>query len=116
MKLMNELEAEVAGTIREICVENSRARRVRAGALPDRARRVSAELDGRHAAAAAPARAAEGEFRLRVALEEMVRRRASDLHLKVGRPPVLRVHGNLTETKHPGAPAGGRASAAPSRS
>jgi twitching motility protein PilT len=51
---------------------------------------------------AAPApRAAEGEFRLRVALEEMVRRRASDLHLKVGRPPVLRVHGNLTETNLP---------------
>jgi twitching motility protein PilT len=43
----------------------------------------------------------EGEFRLRVALEEMVRRRASDLHLKVGRSPVLRIHGKLTETRLP---------------
>jgi twitching motility protein PilT len=38
------------------------------------------------------------EFRLRKALEEMVRRRASDLHLKVGRNPVVRLHGELVET------------------
>jgi len=44
---------------------------------------------------------AEGEFKLRVALEEMVRRRASDLHLKVGRPPVLRIHGELVLTDLP---------------
>jgi twitching motility protein PilT len=41
------------------------------------------------------------DFRLRLALEEMVRGRASDLHLKVGRPPVLRVHGELRETDLP---------------
>jgi twitching motility protein PilT len=47
-----------------------------------------------------PARApgAEPEFRLRAALEQMVRAQASDLHLKVGRAPVLRVHGKLVET------------------
>ena len=41
------------------------------------------------------------EFRLRKALEEMVRRRASDLHLKVGRNPVVRLHGELVEIKSP---------------
>ena len=45
--------------------------------------------------------APESEFRLRRALEEMVRAKASDLHLKVGRPPVLRVHGELSETALP---------------
>ena len=41
------------------------------------------------------------EFKLRRALEEMVRRNASDLHLKVGRPPVLRIFGDLTELDLP---------------
>jgi twitching motility protein PilT len=41
------------------------------------------------------------EFALRSALEEMVRRGASDLHLKVGRPPVLRIHGQLVESSLP---------------
>jgi twitching motility protein PilT len=41
------------------------------------------------------------EFRLRAALEQMVRAHASDLHLKVGRAPVLRVHGDLVETDLP---------------
>jgi twitching motility protein PilT len=44
---------------------------------------------------------AASEFRLRAALEEMVRARASDLHLKVGRPPVIRVHGELIELDLP---------------
>jgi twitching motility protein PilT len=44
---------------------------------------------------------AEREFRLRVALEEMIRRHASDLHLKVGRAPVLRINGELVETELP---------------
>ncbi|HEX2202337.1 MAG TPA: PilT/PilU family type 4a pilus ATPase [Longimicrobium sp.] len=38
------------------------------------------------------------EFNLREALEELVRRGGSDLHLKVGRPPVVRVNGELQET------------------
>ncbi len=44
---------------------------------------------------APPAGGAEREFNLRAALETMVRRHASDLHLKVGRPPVLRIDGEL---------------------
>ncbi|HET6762054.1 MAG TPA: type IV pilus twitching motility protein PilT [Longimicrobiaceae bacterium] len=38
------------------------------------------------------------EFVLRDALEELIRRGGSDLHLKVGRPPVLRVNGALVDT------------------
>lgn len=38
------------------------------------------------------------EFVLREALEEMVRQGASDLHLKAGRPPVIRVDGELRMT------------------
>ena len=56
------------------------------------------ELGG---ADSAPSDGAPSEFKLRRALEEMVRRRASDLHLKVGRPPVLRLHGELAETELP---------------
>jgi twitching motility protein PilT len=41
------------------------------------------------------------EFSLRSVLEEMVRQRASDLHLKVGRPPVMRLHGDLHELRFP---------------
>jgi twitching motility protein PilT len=49
---------------------------------------------------AAPSEAGS-EFSLRRTLEEMVRRRASDLHLKVGRPPVLRIFGELHELDLP---------------
>jgi twitching motility protein PilT len=42
-----------------------------------------------------------GEFNLREALQELVRRGGSDLHLKVGRPPLLRIHGELAETELP---------------
>ena len=41
------------------------------------------------------------EFSLREALEELVRRGGSDLHLKVGRPPVVRVNGELIDTPLP---------------
>jgi twitching motility protein PilT len=41
------------------------------------------------------------EFVLREALEELVRRQGSDLHLKVGRPPMVRVQGELVETPLP---------------
>jgi twitching motility protein PilT len=44
---------------------------------------------------------AGGGFRIRQALEEMVRRNASDLHLKVGRAPVLRIDGQLAELNLP---------------
>jgi twitching motility protein PilT len=49
-----------------------------------------------HPAPPAPAR--PGDFELRAALQEMVRRKASDLHLKVGRAPMLRIHGELVQT------------------
>ena len=45
--------------------------------------------------------AAPREFVLREALEEMVRRGASDLHLKAGRAPVVRIHGELYDTSLP---------------
>ncbi len=47
----------------------------------------------------APPPSAGREFNLREALEELVRRGGSDLHLKVGRPPVVRVNGDLQETR-----------------
>jgi twitching motility protein PilT len=43
--------------------------------------------------AAAPAQA--GSINFKLVLQEMVRRNASDLHLKVGRPPTIRVDGEL---------------------
>ena len=36
-----------------------------------------------------------------------IQRNASDLHLKVGRPPTLRLHGDLVPLDHPGAPSRG---------
>ena len=45
--------------------------------------------------------APQREFVLREALEQLVRRGGSDLHLKVGRPPMLRVQGELVETPLP---------------
>lgn len=59
------------------------------------------EGPGPDAASTQPAAGDPGEFKLRRSLEEMVRRRASDLHLKVGRPPVVRVHGALVQTDLP---------------
>ena len=34
-------------------------------------------------------------------LQEMIRRNGSDLHLKVGRPPTIRVDGELQAVDHP---------------
>ncbi|MGH7457947.1 MAG: type IV pilus twitching motility protein PilT [Longimicrobiaceae bacterium] len=49
-----------------------------------------------------PAAGGEGEsFRLSRALREMIQLGASDLHLKAGRPPVVRVGGELKETELP---------------
>ena len=53
-------------------------------------------------APAAPRAQNEGrDFTLRVVLEILVRKRASDLHMKVGRPPVVRVDGELHEINLP---------------
>ena len=48
-------------------------------------------------AAAAPA----APFNFKAILQEMIRQNASDLHLKVGRPPTLRVNGDLTPSQFP---------------
>jgi len=34
-------------------------------------------------------------FNFKAVLQQLVQRNASDLHLKVGRPPTLRLHGEL---------------------
>src|SRR5271163_8715 len=47
-------------------------------------------------APAAPAAAgAAPQFNFKAILQEMIKQNASDLHLKVGRPPTLRVQGEL---------------------
>jgi twitching motility protein PilT len=45
---------------------------------------------------AAPAAAVRPPFNFKAILQQMVQSNASDLHLKVGRPPTLRVHGELS--------------------
>ncbi|MCA0376406.1 MAG: PilT/PilU family type 4a pilus ATPase [Gemmatimonadetes bacterium] len=50
---------------------------------------------------ARPGGAAAPAFDLKGALQTMVREGASDLHLKVGRPPTLRLHGDLVPLELP---------------
>ena len=45
---------------------------------------------------AGAAGAARPPFNFKAILQQMVQSSASDLHLKVGRPPTLRVHGELS--------------------
>jgi twitching motility protein PilT len=58
------------------------------------------------AATAAPAAPPQPEagapavFNFKAILQEMVKQNASDLHLKVGRPPTLRVQGELSPLQH----------------
>jgi twitching motility protein PilT len=40
-------------------------------------------------------------FNFKAVLQQLVQRNASDLHLKVGRPPTLRLHGDLVPLDHP---------------
>ena len=51
-------------------------------------------------AAGAP-QAPSAPFNFKAILQEMIKQNASDLHLKVGRPPTLRVNGDLTPTQFP---------------
>ena len=44
---------------------------------------------------------ASGGFNFKAVLQQLVQRGASDLHLKVGRPPTLRLHGELTPLDMP---------------
>jgi twitching motility protein PilT len=43
---------------------------------------------------------AQGSINFKLVLQEMVRRNGSDLHLKVGRPPTIRVDGELEALDH----------------
>jgi twitching motility protein PilT len=45
--------------------------------------------------------AAATPFNFKAVLQQLVQRNASDLHLKVGRPPTLRLHGDLIPLDHP---------------
>jgi twitching motility protein PilT len=45
--------------------------------------------------------AVAGGFNFKVILQELIRQNGSDLHLKVGRPPTLRVQGELRAIAHP---------------
>ena len=62
--------------------------------------------------------AATDGFNFKAVLQQLVQRNASDLHLKVGRPPTLRLHGELVPLEMPplfaGAFAGSSTAAAPS--
>src|SRR3954467_240331 len=40
-------------------------------------------------------------FNFKAVLQQLIQRNASDLHLKVGRPPTLRLHGELVPVDHP---------------
>ncbi|MDB4884554.1 MAG: pilT [Gemmatimonadetes bacterium] len=50
---------------------------------------------------AVPAAASASTFSFKAVLQQLVQRNASDLHLKVGRPPTLRLHGDLVPLDHP---------------
>ena len=52
-------------------------------------------------APAAPAAPTGGTFNFKDVLQQLVQRNASDLHLKVGRPPTLRLHGELVPLDQP---------------
>ena len=53
------------------------------------------------AARAAGGDPAAGGFNFKAVLQQLVQRGASDLHLKVGRPPTLRLHGELISLEMP---------------
>jgi twitching motility protein PilT len=53
------------------------------------------------AAAAGAPTGAGGTFNFKEVLQQLVQRNASDLHLKVGRPPTLRLHGELVPLDQP---------------
>jgi twitching motility protein PilT len=58
------------------------------------AKRPAPSAPGTGAATGAPAATGSG-FNFKDVLQQLVQRSASDLHLKVGRPPTLRLHGEL---------------------
>jgi twitching motility protein PilT len=59
------------------------------------------ESTGQAPQTAAPAAAPAAGINFKHVLQEMIRRNGSDLHLKVGRPPTVRVDGGLDPLDHP---------------
>jgi twitching motility protein PilT len=59
------------------------------------------ESTGQAPQTAAPAAAPAAGINFKHVLQEMIRRNGSDLHLKVGRPPTVRVDGELDPLDHP---------------
>src|SRR5438477_10278140 len=57
------------------------------------------QAGGEPAPAASPA-APTGGINFKTVLQEMIQRNGSDLHLKVGRPPTIRVDGELEAMEH----------------
>ena len=49
----------------------------------------------------APAPSSSAAFNFKAVLQKMITQNASDLHLKVGRPPVLRINGDLSTVMSP---------------
>ena len=114
MKIMNEIESEVTGVVTRGARAGRAAGRVRPGALPHRSEWLSVR---HHAAAAAGWRAhaaPAAAFNFKAVLQQLVQRNASDLHLKVGRPPTLRLHGELVPLDQPALAPGGPQGRSPS--
>ncbi len=58
-------------------------------------------MANQQAAAPAAAQPTGAAFNFKAILQQMIQQNASDLHLKVGRPPTLRVNGDLTPLQLP---------------
>ena len=56
---------------------------------------------GSQTAQASPASSASTAYNYKAVMQEMVKQGASDLHLKVGRPPTLRINGELVPLPFP---------------
>ena len=90
MKIMNEIEAEITGVVREISVEDCPAGRVRTGPLPGGSEWLRPKPPP-----------PTSTFNFKQTIAQMVQRNASDLLLKVGRPPTVRLNGDLQGLEMP---------------
>ena len=91
MKIMNEIEAEIAGVVREISVEDSQ---------PVEFGQVLFRVDPEWLRPKPP-RHPRPTFNFKKTIAQMVQRNASDLLLKVGRPPTIRLNGELQGLEMP---------------
>ncbi len=116
MKIMNEIESEYSGVVREILVAGRAAGRIRAGALQDRSQWLIPRRRAAPTGAASDGRRRRAGINFKAVLQEMIRRNGSDLHLKVGRPPTLRVDGELDRARSRAAASRGSEERSPSSS